>query len=182
MNEDGSVGHKNDILEGTTPPPPGISRALRQTAWQFELHGNVAVTSFTDVLNQNFHGQPFHEKFRSTEVWLDEQDGWRMISSQTMALPEDPPAITLPTGALDDYVGTYKAGPDVIYQIARKGNELTGALDGNPAVAMKVELRDVLFTPGQPRLRKIFERDASGKITGFASRREGHDLIVKRVS
>lgn len=39
----------------------------------------------------------------------------------------------------------------------------------------------MLFTPGQPRLRKIIQRDARGKVTGFVSRREGHDLVFKRV-
>ena len=39
----------------------------------------------------------------------------------------------------------------------------------------------MLFTPGQPRVRKIFMRDAQGHITGYLNRREGRDVVVTRV-
>jgi ketosteroid isomerase-like protein len=182
MNEDGSIASKKDIVDGASAPAKGVSNSLKQNDWGFELHGNVAVTRFTDELSEDYHGQPFHEKFRSTEVWLNEQGSWRMISSQTMALQEDPPAVTVADEVLDQYVGTYQAGPDVTYRIARSGHELTGAVGNNAPVAMQVEVQDVLFTPGQPRLRKIMQRDAQGKVTGFVSRREGHDLSFRRIS
>jgi hypothetical protein len=41
---------------------------------------------------------------------------------------------------------------------------------------LKVELADCLFVPGQTRLRKIFQRDAQGRITGFVERRESWDV------
>ena len=60
------------------------------------------------------------------------------------------------------------------------GDGLSASLAGGPSSILKAELRDVFFTPGQPRVRKIFQRDASGKVTGFISRHEGHDLVFKR--
>ncbi len=38
----------------------------------------------------------------------------------------------------------------------------------------------MLFTPGAPRTRKIFQRDSDGKVTGFLSRREERDVTFKR--
>jgi ketosteroid isomerase-like protein len=181
MTESGEVGNKKDLLEGVTPPPPGVSNALTQTDWGFQLHGSVAVTSFTDVSTQVFHGQTLRAKFKSTEVWLESEGVWRMISSQTMAVQEDPPAVTLAPRVLDEYVGTYSAGSDFTYQISRDGDQLTGAVGKGHATPIKAELVDVLFTPGQPRARKIFQRDASGKVTGFVIRRDGgHDITLKR--
>lgn len=182
MVESGELATKKDLLEGAGPAPAGISKTLTQTDFTVQLHGTVAVTSFTDELNEDFHGQPFHARFRSTEVWLNEHGRWRMISSQTLALPEDPPAVTLPAQTLDQYAGTYQAGPGASYRIARDGDGLTGALGDEPPRPLKAELLDVLFTPGQPRLRKIFRRDTDGRITGFVSRREGHDLLFQRLS
>jgi hypothetical protein len=43
-----------------------------------------------------------------------------------------------------------------------------------------VEVRDVLFIAGQPRIRKIFQRDTAGRITGFVDRRENWDLVWRR--
>lgn len=180
MNESGSVATKKDIVDGAQPSPKGFSNTLTQTDWQLELHGPVAVTSFTDVSTVQFHGQTLHAKYRSTEVWLEEDKDWRMISSQTIALQDDPPEVKLPVAVLDEYVGTYRAGADFSFTISRKGDELTGVSGDGPPFAMKAEIKDVLFTPGQPRTRRIIQRDANGKVTGFVSRREGHDLVLKR--
>ena len=181
MNEDGSLATKKDIVEGAGPQPAGVHNRLTQTDFAVQVHGDVAVTSFTDQLDQDYHGQPFRENFRSTEIWLKARDGWKMISSQTLAVPEDPAAIALPPAALDEYAGTYQLAPELNYVISRNGAELSGGMAGTPARAMKAEVRDVFFTPGAPRLRKLFQRDADGKITGFFSRREGHDLWFKRM-
>jgi hypothetical protein len=34
---------------------------------------------------------------------------------------------------------------------------------------------------GQPRTRKIFDRDNTGRVTGFVDRRAGSDLVWKRI-
>jgi len=39
----------------------------------------------------------------------------------------------------------------------------------------------VLFVPGEPRLRYLFQRDAAGGVTGFLQRRESCDLPWKRL-
>ena len=181
MNETGEIATKKDIVDSASPSPNGQQNALTQTDFKLEMHGSVAVTSFTDVLTQHFHGQTLHAKFLSTEVWLNEGGNWRMISSQTMTKPEDPPAVALPDALLNEYVGTYQAGSDLIYTIAHEGDGLTARVGTDPPAAIKAELKDVLFTPGQGDRRKIFQRDANGKVTGFFSRNEGRDIWFKRV-
>lgn len=183
MIEDGSVVSKHDIVASAGPAPNGMSNHLVQTDFNVEVYGTVAVTRFTDQSTVTVAGQVSHTNYRSTEVWQKEAAGWRMISSQTIAVPQDPPAITLPTTVLDEYAGTYKAGADFTFVITRHGDELTGAVNGGKPYAMKAEMKDVLFTPGQPRLRRIVQRDAGGKVIGVISRRDGHDaLILKRTS
>jgi ketosteroid isomerase-like protein len=181
MDESGGIGSKKDIVASATPPPKGTSNVLVQSDWKLELHGNVAVTSFTD--NAAFHvsDQVMHAKFRSTEVWLKEGSDWKMISSQTLALPEAPPAIQLPVTELDEYAGNYAVGSNTV-KIVREGNALSSSTNNAKPQPLEVEIRDVLFTPSLPRIRRIFERDASGRIIGFLSRREGHDIRWKRVS
>jgi len=181
MNEGGDMPSKKDIVDGAQPASNGTSNTLKQENFRIEVFGNVAVTSFTDVSTAQFHGQMLYGKYLSTEVWLREPRGWKMISSQTMAAQDDPPAVALPPAVLEEYVGTYAAGEDYHYRIERNGGDLSGTPDGGKPVALKAELRDVLFTPGQPRTRKIFQRDESGKVIGFINRREGHDVVLRRV-
>ena len=180
MNEGGDLPTKKDIVDSAQPPAPGTSSVLQQKDLKVEMHGNVAVTSFTDVATFRFNGQVHGAEFLSTEVWLKEGGAWKMISSQTMAAQHDPPAVALPAATLDEYVGTYRAG-DFTYRIERDGDGLRGLPSGAPPVALKAELRDVFFTPGQPRTRRIFQRDAQGRVTGFVSRREGLDWVLTRV-
>ncbi len=102
MNEGGDMATKKDIVDGAQPSPKGTSNTLKQADLKVELHGNVAVTSFADLSTVQFHGQTLHAKYLSTEVWLREAGGWKMISSQTMAAQDDPPAVTLPAKVLDE--------------------------------------------------------------------------------
>ncbi len=53
--------------------------------------------------------------------------------------------------------------------------------NGGQPTAESAELRDVFFTPGALRTKRLLQRDAHGDIAGFISRREGHDIIFKRV-
>ena len=183
MNETGAIATKKDLLAGAKPPQAGFRQKLEQTDYAMQLHGNVAVTSFTDNSTVEFNGQTSHGTYKSTEVWMKEKSGWRMISSQTIAIPADPPEAKLASNVLDEYVGTYKASDAFVFKIARDGDHLTGSVNGADPYTIAVELADVLFTPGQPRMRRIFERDASGKITGFIVRRDGRDgLHLTRVS
>jgi len=181
FNEGGDQATKKDMTSGGAPPGKGVTIKMTVEDWHCAVHGNVAVASFIDNQQMNFHGQPFHAKYRSVETWMKEGNAWRMIGSETLALQDDPAGVALPAKTLDEYVGTYAAAPDVTFTFARKGSDLVASLNGGAPTVQKAELRDVFFTPGRARARKIFLRDASGKITAFVNRREGHDLVFKRV-
>ena len=60
------------------------------------------------------------------------------------------------------------------------GERLVFARAGRPDRAFLAELKDLFFEPGQPRSRRLFQRDASGAITGFVDRREERDIQWKR--
>ncbi len=68
----------------------------------------------------------------------------------------------------------------IVSTIACAGDSLVVKRDGRPDRTIRPELRDVFFEPGQPRTRRIFQRDASGHIIGFVDRREVRDLSWKR--
>ena len=114
-------------------------------------------------------------------TWRLGPDGWKLIAHNVHASLLDPPAITLPATQLDDYIGTYRLNDAITYTIRRDGDHLIGQRTDRPAQPLRVEARDVLFVPGQPRSRKIFLRDPSGQITRFADSREARDILWTRV-
>jgi ketosteroid isomerase-like protein len=180
MNETGALATKRDIVDGAAPKPPGVSQQLVQSDWKLELHGDTAVTSFTDNSTTHVKDQVFTAQYLSTEVWQKNAGQWRMISSQTMTKAQEPVATTLSPEHLDDYVGTYASGTLASVKIERRGNALFSSTNGAQATELKTEVRDVLFVPGQARMRRVFIRDGAAKITGFLSIREAGDLMFKR--
>lgn len=182
FNEGGDVATKADVASSTpTPPSPSVSTVMTIEDWHCEVHGNVAVASFIDDQQRNAYGERFHARYRSVETWLNEGGTWRMIGSETIALNDDPRAIALPAAELDQYVGAYKAASGQLFTFSRAGTTLMAATGDGTPTAQSAEARDVFFTPGRARFRKVFERDAGGKVIGFFVRREGHDTHFARV-
>ncbi|HEY1750049.1 MAG TPA: nuclear transport factor 2 family protein [Caulobacteraceae bacterium] len=179
-NEDGSTPTKAEILAGVSPPPAGLQKSIKVTDFKVRVHGPVAVATFTDVLDQSFRGQSLRFRYRSTEVWRRDPVGWRIIASQTLTLAGDPAVAHLAPTVLDDYVGTYDAGGGAKVRIERAADGIASSVNGGAAVEMKPELKDVFFIPGQPHLRRIFERDPQGRVIGYVNRIDGQDLRARR--
>lgn len=179
MVENGAVMTKKDIIASASSRN-GSRQVLVQSDFGVAMYGNVAVTRFTDTSTLPFHGQLLHASYRSTEVWRNGGTGWKLISSQTLAAVTDPPSVTLPPAVLDEYAGRYEADADFALTIVREGDALVGSSSGR-TYPLLPEVRDVLFTPGQFGVRRIFQRDQNGVVTGLISRRDGHDLVLRRV-
>jgi len=180
--EDGTRKSKADLINDVRPLPAEIWGRIRVTAFEVVRHDRVAVATYIADEEEGYFGQVLHARYRSTDTWLLTDAAWQMIGSQVIALRDDPPAIELQPSALDAYVGRYALTPAVGYVITRDGAHLRGQRSGRSEETLKVEVADVLFVPGQPRLRKIFTRDPAGRITGFVERRETWDISWRRVS
>ena len=181
LDEAGGVTNKKETVAQVVPLPKGISGTIVVSDWHVHLHADVAVATFVADEHEDYHGQKLHSLYLSSTTWRKETGGWKVIGQQTLALRQDPPAVQIGETALQDYVGRYQAAPDLIYEITRQGTALSGGVVGGKPGPLKMELRDVMFTPGQPRTRKIFVRDASGAITGYLSRREERDIVWTKI-
>jgi hypothetical protein len=151
------------------------------TDYRLSRAGDVASVIHTDAETEIYHGQTLHATYLTTEAWRRGPDGWKISLIHTTAVLRDPPAAALPAGDLAEYAGRYQAGPDLFFTIRVEDGKLLGSREGRPDAPLLAELRDILFVAGQPRVRKIFQRDGAGRITSFVDRREGVDLAWTRV-
>ncbi|HKB71204.1 MAG TPA: DUF4440 domain-containing protein [Thermoanaerobaculia bacterium] len=175
-DENGAVMTKKGLVDGTKPLPTGVSGTIRVTDFRAAFHGDVAVTTHVEDENESYHGHALHCQYRTTDTWMRTPAGWRLIAGQVLALRTDPPAVPIADALRAEYVGTYALAPGIDYEIRPKGDGLEGRQTKRPWEEIRAEAPDVLFVPGKPRYRKIFRRDPTGKITGFAERREAWDL------
>jgi hypothetical protein len=179
-DENGEVSNYDQTIAQIEPLPNGSSGTIAVTDWKATVFGDSAVSTEVDDERENFHGQNIHALYRATATWTKVSGEWKLIAMQTIALRQDPPAVELPGALVDSYVGHYRAGPGYVYTITQSDGRLYGATNDSKPVEIKAEIADVLFTPGQPRTRKIFQRDAAGKVTGFLSRREERDVVFRK--
>ena len=95
---------------------------------------------------------------------------------------KDPPAVRLTQRELCEYAGVYSLTPAIRTTIRCVEAGLTSERADRPLARYSAELRDLFFVPGQPRTRRIFTRDAAGRVDGFVDRREGEDVRWTRVA
>jgi ketosteroid isomerase-like protein len=178
FNETGEKASRADMAAATPPAAGTPSRTITTTDWDCKVHGDVAVTSFIDVLEK---GNPGEMKFRSVETWRKEGAVWKMIGSETLTLAQDPDPVALDAKALDEYAGSYEGGASMQFTLVRKGSDLLASLNGGAATMQKAQARDIFFTPGHGTTPKVFQRGDDGKITGFIYLRGKNSMVFKRV-
>jgi hypothetical protein len=180
--EDGELLHKSQLVSQIKPFPEGVSGNIKVTDFKVTVHGTVAVATHVEDESENYHGHQLHCQYRTTDTWVQTSAGWRLLASQVLALRTDPPAINLTAQQAEAYVGRYSLSPEIAYDIRFKNGQLEGQQTGRKPEVLRAEVADVLFVPGQPRYRKVIQRDAAGRITGLAERREAWDLVWTRLS
>lgn len=180
VDESGAVQTKKKMVEDIQPLPAGVSGSIRVIEYDAAVHDTVAVGTYISDENEDYHGHKLHCQYRTVDTWKKTPEGWRLVAGQVLALRTDPPSVTLTADLRRQYVGKYALSPEIAYEIKVNGDVLEGQQTGHKSEALQAEAPDVLFVPGKPRYRYVLLRDAEGRITGLAQRREAWDLVWKR--
>jgi hypothetical protein len=176
--EDDSYKGKKEMLAEIRPLPKGLGGEIRIVLLFYHQDADIAVALFRQVETEHYYGQTIHANYLTNTVWKKRAGGWKQIEGQVLAERIDPPAIALPAAQLKRFAGTYRLkDSDPGYTLAVQNGRLIGARNGRPTAEWKAETHDVFFTPGDNRIRKIFQYDASGNVTGFIERRESWDIV-----
>jgi hypothetical protein len=176
--EDDSFKGKAGMLKEIRPLPKGLSGEIKIVLLSYHQDGDTAVALFRQVETEHYYGQTIHANYLTNTTWKKRANGWKQIEGQVLAEKIDPPAIALSTKQLAQYAGTYKLkDSEAIYSLAVVDGKLVGTRDKRKPATWNAEASDVFFIPGDNRIRQIFQRDASGHITGFVERRESWDIV-----
>jgi ketosteroid isomerase-like protein len=181
--EDDTYKGKSDMLKEIAPLPKGLSGIIRVELLSYHEEDGVAVALFRQHETEHYFGQTIYAKYLTSTTWRKRPDGWKLIASQVLAEKIDPPAITLPAKQLAQYAGKYQLKDSAAtYSLQLIDGQLIGARDARKPASWNAEASDVFFLSGDPRIRKIFRRDASGKIIGFIERRESWDIVWLKIA
>jgi hypothetical protein len=181
--EDDTYKGKAEVLKELKPLPKGLGGTIQIELLSYHEEGDTAVALFRQNETEYYYAQTIAAKYLTNTTWKKRADGWKMIAGQVLAEKTDPPAIALPASRLAQYAGTYRLkDSEPTYAIQLVNGILVGTRNGRKPTPWSAEASDVFFIAGDPRIRKIFQRDASGKITGFVERRESWDIVWVKTS
>lgn len=182
VDENGAVQTKKDLLKEFSPLPPGLVGRMAVDTFRIETHGDVAVIAYETQEHLDYHGQILRSRFRVSDTWSKTEQGWQLLAEQVAAVLKDPPSIKLTQPQLCAYNGSYSLTAQITATIKCTQGGFTAERTGRPPTQYLAEMPDVFFVAGQPRTRRIFVRDAQGKVIGFVDRREGEDVRWTRKS
>lgn len=180
VDEEGRVRTRGELLAELRPLPPGLAGSLKIAELRLVSHGDTAIVTHEDQERLDYFGQLLESRWRTTDTWVKTPEGWRLAAQQILALQVDPPAIAMSRKVPCEYGGTYELTREIRGVMTCTADGLQFRRADRPAVLYRPEAADVFFAPGQPRTRRIFQRDESGEIRGFVDRREGHDIRWKK--
>lgn len=176
VDENGVVRDKAALLAEIRPLPAGLVGRIDVDRFQVEVRGDTAVAAVEVQEQLDYHGQPLRTRFRSLDTWRRTPEGWRLVGQHVAAVLADPPAIELTREELCAYAGVYRLTAEITTVVRCTDAGLVAERADRPPATYRPEVRDVFFAPGQPRSRRIFTRDARGRVNGFVDRREGEDV------
>ena len=146
VDENGAVMNRSQFLEQLTPLPAGASGNLHISSYTAHIVGDLATVIHIDDEQENYHGQALTARYLTTETWRRDDGQWKLYLVHAYAVPKDP-ADTLPAKEMEQYVGRYSGGPDLVYLIKWDGQQLVGGRKESSLKPLKVEVRDVLCCP-----------------------------------
>ena len=175
--EEGEAQQRGDFLKGLLPADHGT--VLEIESLSAHVTGDTAVVTHIDNVPDTANTPFGQAQYLMTETWQQIHGQWKLRLVHVDAIRKTPPGVALSLSQMDEFVGVYRHG-GFVYTITRDGDHLMATRSDKSVVKLVAETRDILLTPGFNRSRKVFQRDAAGKVTGFASRSENVDMLYIR--
>lgn len=176
--EEGEVSRRADFLRDLAEDG---NKALVITDYEAQQIGDTVQVFHRDDVPQRAGKESTRDShLLMTETWQRVGGEWRLRLVHTDRIRRNPRPVALTAQDIDQLVGTYR-NADATYRIERRDLDVTGQRSGAQPQVLKAEARDVLFQPENVYVRKVFQRDAGGKVTGFVDRDENSDRLWVRI-
>ena len=180
VDRDGAVKTREEFLKEADPPPPSVRVQLEVAEPRVQDLGEAAVLTFTTREHEQIWGQSLDVDYRNTMVFARRDGAWRLVSWQYVEVPRDAAPVAVSAAALPALEGEYEAAPGTTFTVVRREGRLFGARAGRKEAELVPEGETVFFTPGT-EFRKIFVKDAQGRVSGMLDRRKGSDTFWRKV-
>jgi hypothetical protein len=168
------------FLADFDPLPAGYSGAIKVTHPQTIFAPGVAIFSYDTEEVEVAFGNRMTARYRQTDTWLYRHHLWQIAASQVMRYYEDPAVGAVPSASLPDYAGTYELAPGNRMSVTVQDGKLMAQRGTGKPVELLPESPDMFFRRGVEG-RRLFHRNAQGKVDSIIDRRNNEDMLWKKV-
>jgi hypothetical protein len=180
-DENGKTYSKKELLADFQPLPPGFTGNIKVENAQSQIYGDTAILIVRELEHMNIFGQQITQRYMQTNTFVRMNQQWKLVAAQVLAVNNDPPMINLNPESLKKYEGTYQLGEGQTYTLTVENGKLIAQRTGRDKEEILPETENVFFRKGSPRSRILFLRDESGNVNQMAFRREGIDVLWKKI-
>lgn len=180
FDEKGRSMDKTALLADVTPLPTGYSGAIKVVNPHSRMKGDTAILSYDTNETESIFGQNVTARYHETDTWMYRDGKWQIVAGQVLRYYEDPKAGSVDPARLQDYVGTYRLAPDVLMTVTSEEGKLYAQRGSGQRTLLMPESPDVFFRTGVEG-RRLFRRNAQGKVDALVDRRNNEDVVWTRV-
>jgi hypothetical protein len=180
-DEKGGSYTKRTFLATVDPLPSGYSGSIKVTHPQTIFASGVAVFSYDAEEVETVFSNRMTARYHQTDTWLYRKHLWQIAASQVMRYYEDPAPASINPAVLSDYIGTYELAPGNQMVVTTHNAKLFAQHGAGNPVQLYPESPDMFFRAGVEG-RRLFRRDANGKVDSLIDRRNNEDMLWKKIN
>ena len=129
--------------------------------------GDAVVVDYLRRDTRQLGGYRLVTASRVVEVFVGPWDHRRLVAHSQTWLTTPPVRIEADSSSLEAFVGRYQIGPEYIDNVHWEQGQLVATASGQSVGAILVPLSTNAFSPDGVGAVIVFERDPSGRVTGY---------------
>ena len=181
VTEEGKSNTKSEMVSSIVPLPRGFSGNIKVTGPTISTYSNTAVLNYIAKEYEKVFDQEVNTEYCIAETYVKTLEGWRILSGQVFEIPQHPKPVDVDLSILQHYTGTYLLGDDITYEVSLEHGKLFGQRKGRPREELFAENDTMFFTLQDARGVKVFETRGAGGASRMIARRNGNDIVWKKV-
>jgi hypothetical protein len=181
LDEFGRRQGKADAVKDVRPFPPGFSGSIELRDAHVYQYGDTAILDCESFEKETVHDQKLVVRYKNIFTFVRQAGAWKLAALSAVTLPTPPPPLDVRDLRADDYVGTFRWGPDRVFIVTANAGKLSMASKaGGAQTALDPIAKDVFMQDGDERNLVIFRRNATGAVDELIERRKFNDLHARR--
>lgn len=178
-DEKGRGMDKKALVADISPPPPDWSGAITINHAQSRIVRSTAILTYDVDETETISGQDVRARYHTTDTWLRRNGIWQIIAEQSLRYYDDPALGRSEVAKYADYAGVYELAPGKTMEVSSEGESLLSQRPGEAKERLLPETGDLFFRKGIEG-RRLFRRDAKGKVDALIDRRNNEDIVWRK--